>query len=403
MVNNEHIEELWSHYRSGKADGQAQQQFLQWAADPANAGSLQSMLDNWYDTIPEGGLPPSEINGLEMLEEILGKVAGVTQTVHRVHFMRKWWWAAAAVLILGATIAIVVSSDRRVNSSGNPGGVATALTEIAPGTNRAVLTVDNKQIDLSSDKTGITVGNTIAYSDGEKLSDAGQLLTLTTPRGGQYQLVLPDGSKIWLNSSSSVKFPSRFTSDKREVEITGEVYLEVAKNLKMPFRVKANNTIVEVLGTEFNVNAYNDESTLKTTLIGGSVKVLVIGKEATETTGRSVRYDQLKGSEGDGIILQPGQQAVSDGDHITRQIADIDKVLAWKNGFFSVQDEDFGSFMRQIERWYDINVKYEGRVPTVKFQGKMDRGVPLSIILKYLKALNIETQLDGKTLIVKNQ
>ena len=193
-------------------------------------------------------------------DELTGNLSSIATTApaHRVHFLRRPWfrYAAAILLISGSATAVVVFSNRHPASPGKELVDNNAIPDIAPGTNRAVLTVDGTQINLSSEKTGINVGNTIAYTDGEKISDAGKLLMLTTPRGGIYQAVLPDGTKAWLNAASSISFPSAFAGEKRQIKVTGEVYLEVARDKSKPFVVDVNGESTElVLGTGFDINA----------------------------------------------------------------------------------------------------------------------------------------------------
>ncbi|HJT74994.1 MAG TPA: FecR domain-containing protein, partial [Chitinophaga sp.] len=309
--------------------------------------------------------------------------------VHRIHFLKTSWFRyAAAVLILaiGITTAIVVSSDRQSQSSGTD-NLSIAAADIAPGTNRAILTVGSKKIDLASNKTGISVGNAISYTDGssiEGLTHSSQLTThtLTTPRGGQYQAVLPDGSKVWLNAASSIKFPSKFTSATREVEITGEVYLEIAQNAKQPFYVHTGKTNIQVLGTSFNVEAYEDEKSVTTTLLQGAIQI-------------------LKGKER--LALKPGQQAITDPriDFIKFiPEANIDEVTAWRAGLFNFNNAGVEAVLRQLERWYDINVVYRSTIPDIEFAGEMSRNTNLSGVLKILKDAGLNYQLEGKTLTI---
>ncbi|OQP51362.1 hypothetical protein A4H97_27700 [Niastella yeongjuensis] len=308
--------------------------------------------------------------------------------VHRIHFLRKWGWAAAAVLLIGTVIAIAVTSNRKSKTSGNE--VAVAPIDILPGTNKAVLTVDNKQINLSGDKTGIKVGERIAYNDGEKLSDAGQLLMLTTPNGGQYQLVLPDGTKAWLNAASSISFPSAFKGENRQVKITGEVYLEVTKDRAHPFLVDvAGQGTIEVLGTIFNVNSYGDDGKIKTSLIEGSIRM-----SAGAFKSKS-------------IVIKPGQRATisvatsgpQSGISVDND-PDINQTIAWKNGLFSFSNADLHTVMRQLERWYDIKVRYEGQPSAFTVEGEMFRNVKLSDVLEFLKESGLKFRMEGKTLIV---
>jgi transmembrane sensor len=316
----------------------------------------------------------------------------VVRPIHRVHFLKKWGWVAAAVLLIGAVVAIAVTSNRKSNSPG--AAVAVTPADILPGTNKAVLTIDNKQINLSADKTGIKVGETIAYNDGEKLSDAGRQLMLTTPNGGQYQLVLPDGTKAWLNAASSISFPAVFNGENRQIKITGEVYLEVAKDKAHPFLVDvAGQGTIEVLGTIFNVNSYGDDGKIKTSLIEGSIRM----------TARAFNNKS--------IVIKPGQRAAiavaasgplsgNSSNIIVDNDPDLSQTIAWKNGLFSFSNADLHSVMRQLERWYDIKVRYEGTPLPITLEGEMFRNVKLSDVLEFLKESGLKFRMEGKTLIV---
>ncbi len=383
------------------------------------AGAEKKELKQFLDGIAENGLSEELINPLLReqpsghsdylseagIQRILQSVLELdrpenkvfTPVVHRVHFLRRSWfrYAAAIILIAGAAaIAIVVSSRRQSSGSGMGVAKKDIPTDILPGTNKAVLTVDNKKIDLSPDKTGIRVGNDVAYTDGEKLSEGGKMLVLTTPNGGQYQLVLPDGTKAWLNAASSISFPSAFNDGKRQIKITGEVYLEVAKDKSKPFLVDVNGqSTVEVLGTGFNINSYDNEYEIKTTLVEGSVRVLNTVAGGNDHIGQDV----------ESVILNPGQQSViqsSRGESIRVQSADLSQTLAWKNGLFSFNNADLPSAMKQLERWYDIKVRYEREVSDIRLGGKMYRNVNLSDVLNFFEEYGVKFRREGKILVV---
>jgi ferric-dicitrate binding protein FerR (iron transport regulator) len=180
---------------------------------------------------------------------------------------------------------------------------------------------------------------------------------MTTPTGGQYKLTLPDGSKVWLNAASSITYPAAFVGKERTVTIKGEVYFEVAKNENMPFHVKANNITVDVLGTNFNIMAYEDEPAIKTTLITGAIKV-------------------------NGHLLKPGQQAVN--ERITDN-ADIEEVVAWKNGLFEFNQQPIVSIMQQISRWYDVDIQYQGAIKSKTFTGQISRYADITTVLKMME------------------
>jgi ferric-dicitrate binding protein FerR (iron transport regulator) len=225
--------------------------------------------------------------------------------------------------------------------------------------------------------------------------------TVTTPRGGEYQITLPDGSKVWLNAASSLRFPIAFAGNERIVELTGEAYFEVnpqehitskevadqkGKIAKTPFIVKINTPAgnkneVEVLGTHFNVMAYTEEGTIKTTLIEGKVKV---------TSGSNFQ------------TIHPGEQARLKEGNISIQNVDAEDVIGWTGGFIPVGGPDIDYTMRQIARWYDVNIVYQGKKPDVSFEGKLPRAATIENVIKLLNANNIKARLNEKdrTIIV---
>ena len=332
-----------------------------------------------------------------------------------VHYLRRnrWWLSAAAILLLLGT-----GTWLWLNRSTIPPKAAVVQerpksqlkNDVLPGGNKAMLTLGNgATIILDSAHTGALAqqGNTQVV----KLND-GQLLynhtaknggnspltynTLSTPRGGQYQLVLPDGSTVWLNAASSIRFPTAFTGNERNVEITGEAYFEIKKNAAMPFTVKMNNgTSVQVLGTHFNINAYDDEASSKVTLLEGMVKV--IKEERAEGKGQRAK------NANDEVILKPGEQAVLARVHSPFTIdhsPDLEEVMAWKNGAFQFNGATIETVMRQISRWYDVEVEYKGNI-SLHFAGTISRNVNVSQVLEMLeKAGGIKTTIKGNKVIV---
>ncbi|SHG08873.1 FecR family protein [Pedobacter caeni] len=266
--------------------------------------------------------------------------------------------------------------------------------DVEPGGNKATLTLaDGSQISLTDAGNG-----ELAKQSGVKITKNanGQLVysivesglkelgynTISTPRGGVYQVNLPDGTHVWLNAASSIKFPTTFAHlSQRKVELRGEAYFEVAKHKKLPFIVSTAEQQVEVLGTHFNINSYDDEPEVKTTLLEGSVKV----------------------SAGNVMFLKPGQQATL-SDHSSGKIkigpADIDQVMAWKNGFFHFEKENLHSVLRQISRWYDIDLVYKANRLDDEFMGDIPRNVKLSEVLKILEFEGIHFKIEGRKLIV---
>jgi ferric-dicitrate binding protein FerR (iron transport regulator) len=283
-------------------------------------------------------------------------------------------------------------------------GKTIATPDILPGSNKALLTLsDGTTITLDSAASGAIAqqgsSSIIKTPAGEIVYNAkglpgGEVMmnTMSTPRGGQYRLTLPDGTTVWLNAASSITFPAAFTGNDRKVKVTGEVYMEVVKNDKMPFRVDVDGrTAVEVLGTSFNINSYTDEGAIVTTLIEGKVRVLP-GNIAVSAS-----------AERQSATLRPGQQAFQPNNTTTVNIsnnANMEQVLAWKNGIFSFTGKSFPSAMKDIERWYDIQVSYEGAIPTIKLKGEMDRGVQLTDLIRFLQGFGLQVALKGRTLVV---
>jgi len=266
--------------------------------------------------------------------------------------------------------------------------------DIAPGGSKAILTLANgKQIVLNNAQNGalaqqgaITISKTqsgqIVYTAGAPTTQNPQLITynsIETPRGGQYHLTLSDGTNVWLNAASSIKYPVVFAGNERRVEITGEAYFEVEHIAAKPFRVVCNGQTVEDLGTHFNINAYSDEKAVKTTLLEGSVRVSSAGRNQ---------------------MLKPGEQSLLENGNIRIADVDVNEVIAWKNGFFQFKDDNISDIMRQLGRWYDVSIKYEGNVPEREFSGEIPRNVNVSQVLDILSFEKIHFKIEGKTIIV---
>jgi transmembrane sensor len=321
---------------------------------------------------------------------------------------RKYRYLAAAV-----TVAAVLTTVAYFWFQSEPRPATTTIaktttpSDVLPGGNKAILKLsDGSTIVLDNAHNGVlaTQGavqiekqeGQLEYKQGNAEA-AVAYNTLSTPAGGQFQLKLPDGSRVWLNAASSITYPTAFTGNERRVTITGEGYFEVApvrlrSGQKMPFKVtiqsgageQQRSTEVEVLGTHFNINAYDDEAAVKTSLLEGKVKVV---NNKAETA-----------------ILKPGQQAqvTSEGAMQVKDNTDMEEVIAWKNGEFLFQKADIGTLMRQVARWYDIEVSYPNGKPKDKFTGKIGRNVNLSQLLEILKYSEVRFELKGKTLVVNN-
>jgi ferric-dicitrate binding protein FerR (iron transport regulator) len=322
-----------------------------------------------------------------------------TQTKRRRIFA---YSSAAAIIILVISVWWMFSNDKTPTKEiVNTASGLTDTGNITPGANKAILTLaDGSKVVLDNAANGMLAQQNnvqvVKSKDGElkyqpAAGNSQSIITynmLSTPRGGQYMIVLPDGSKAWLNAASSIKYPTVFAGNERQVEIDGEVYFEVvpvrsSTGRKMPFRVKINETTqVEVLGTSFNINSYDDENVIKTTLLEGSVKVTKYAASA---------------------ILKPGEQvSISQSSKLSQPIpVQTDQVMAWKNGLFQFNNVTIETVMRQVARWYDVQVEYERDVSRELFSGKIYRNADISQLLKILELSGAHFKTAGKKIIVQ--
>jgi transmembrane sensor len=306
-----------------------------------------------------------------------------------------WVKIAAAILIFG-TVGFYFVKHQKQGAVKNQ--MAANYAKIVPGSNKAILTLaTGKSIVLDSAANGALANSGKSQvnkvGDGKLVYDAlpnathagvNAVLynTLTIPPGGQYQVVLPDGTQVWLNSSSSLSYPTEFKGNSRIVKLTGEAYFEVAKNKDMPFYVEMNKVQVKVLGTHFNISAYVDDDALTTTLLEGSVQ---ISKNNTLA------------------LLKPGQQAVvgSNADAITVSKARINEALAWKNGYFMFNDDNIVDIMKKVSRWYDADIEYKGNFGTQRFGGTFTRSKSITELLKNLEQIgNVHFKITGRRITV---
>ncbi len=310
-----------------------------------------------------------------------------------------YWLTSAAAALLVAAAAFYFMDLQGNKKEDLP--ASTEVADVQPGGNKATLTLsDGSTVDLSSEQTGIIVGDGITYADGsgildnkqqtadnrhtgEKeslMSDVSRPMSLTTPKGGQYQVTLPDGTKVWLNAASTLKYPSRFSDRERVVEVSGEAFFQVSTDRKRPFRVLSKGQEIKVLGTEFNINAYEEQQETSTTLISGAVKVQ---------------------SSSQAVVLKPGEQSRADGSgRLTSRTVDADVAVAWKSGLFYFKRTPFEEVMKQVARWYDVEVIYKNDIPGKTFSGKMKRDVKLSSVLDMMEGSGIRFQIDGNKLMI---
>jgi len=318
----------------------------------------------------------------------------------KIYFFRRPWfrYAAAVVFIIG-----VAAFFWKNNGKSHQPPVAQVQQvqqpDVAPGGNKAILTLaDGRTIELDSATNGLLAhqGNTkivklqngqIAYDLKGAAAEA-MINTMTTPRGGQYRLALPDGTQVWLNAASSITYPTAFTGKERKVKVTGEVYFEVASNPNIPFTVQVNESAaIEVLGTRFNIDSYGDAGMIKTTLLEGRIRTSVSAPH----------------QEKDVAVLAPGQQAQIGPSQKIKVVnnVDLNMVMAWKNGLFNFDNASLKEVMQQLARWYDIEVVYEKGVPEMNFGGEVSRNVSLSGLLNGLEKAGVHFRIEaGRRLIV---
>lgn len=372
--------------------------FLEAARQPENLEALRKQVMLQLQENKSNRLTDSSDINL-MFEQMLHKVSDIEPVVQPAlvvpSFGRKRRFivsiAAACTLLLlstGAYLWFNYKKQFRPVAQKQPA----VQQDIAPGGDRATLTLsDGTTIDLNNAAEGVLAnqGNASVIKNGNgelqyqpvgKQPSTALYNSISTPRGGQYKLVLPDGTKVWLNASTAVRYPAVFNTTERRVSMDGEAYFEVAHKKDQPFIVEANGMQVQVTGTHFNVNAYADEAAVRTTLLEGSVNVKKGMQQAT---------------------LQPGQQVEVGAEGLGKaKTIDVEEVVAWKNGLFSFNGDDLAGIMRQLARWYNIEVRYEGAVPKRLFAGQVFRNMKLSETLKVLELSGIRFRVEGGTLIV---
>lgn len=355
---------------------------------------------DWYNAnqdapvdIPASFVASEAAHEQRMLQKMEERIGLHTPVVPLVRKYRRLWWGAAAVLVI--TAGSYFWLQQRVSPTDVPGNEQTALQyDVPPGTNKAVLTLSNGQqiiLDSAANGTLALQGNasivkqddgSLAYVDAPGNNSREVLYNvMSIPKGGQYQLTLPDGSRVWLNAASTLKYPTFFAGGERKVELTGEGYFEIAPDALHPFLVKVGGLEVKVLGTSFNVMAYADEKSINTTLLSGAVKVVQGKQEKTLTPGEQATVDH-----------QTGQVVINE--------VETEQAIAWKDGMFRFSSSNIAMVLRQVSRWYDIDVVYQGKVPQGHITGKVPRSMKLSGVLRILELSGVHCKLEKDKLII---
>ncbi len=411
LSSNERYQELAEKWLNNTISPQENEEFLQWY----NSGQENDIyISRDYADSDQ-----------ELKRRIFSEInQSISEPVTSPSYRVQSWFAAAAVIIAVFAAGLYFSSETKeikqyvADKVISKPKIVSPLKRISPvseiedqksvmvndieaGENKAILTLgDGSKIILDDAKNGILAnqgGNSVLKAaEGEViysfLSEVKDPLTIDehtpviyntieTPKGGKFQIKLPDGSKVWLNAASSLRFPTVFNGSKRQVELKGEAYFEVSPDKSKIFEVNTRNQVVQVLGTHFNINAYLDEPTVNTTLLEGSVRVSDLRTNISQ-------------------LLKPGEQSQLSEQIEVINLKNTNEAVAWKEGYFQFDEADIKTVMRQIERWYDVSVVYEGDLPNYRFGGEIERNLSLLQVLKVLEKTKVHFRLEGREVIV---
>lgn len=356
----------------------------------------RNTIENYYAHFSDApdvsdSLSQEELDALKLnLRQGIDTRISQGNKIYRPLYRRRYFRVAASFLLFAAAAAVIVTSLKH-----KPVTYYAQKQDLLPGGNKATLTLANgSKINIDSLKNGlftaqpgarvIKQGGQLSYNTAGTASNSTEISynTLTTPKGGEYQLVLADGTKVWLNAASSLRFPTAFTGKERIVELTGEAYFEVKHNATQPFKVKTARETVQDIGTRFNINSYSDENAVATTLVEGSIKILTAKSQD---------------------IIKPGQQYLLKNSGVTevRDDVDTDEITAWKSGMFQFNNADMKTIMRQIGRWYNVDVEYQGEVSNATYHGRISRKSKASDVLKILELSGMNFKIERGKITVK--
>jgi ferric-dicitrate binding protein FerR (iron transport regulator) len=398
----ERIAGLIIKYHRGEISESEYSELVKWRdQSEGNRKLFDKLFDPGYVRDEIKGFPDIQALKKEGWEKVLNTIEEEDASIYpiapkRIIHRTRYFIAASVAGLLVAGIWLYTKSRPATKPDLSVPALASNFkNDVAPGGNKAVLTLsDGSHVVLDSAEKGTIANQGVAHvvklGDGQLAYKSGgteeaaslAYNTLTTPAAGEFQVTLPDGSKVWLNNASSLRYPVAFTGKTREVELKGEAYFEIAPNAHQPFKVKVGETLVDVLGTSFNISAYADENNIKTTLLSGSVRV----------SDADVR-----------TVLKPGEQAQVNeaGKMKVLKDVDVDGVVAWKNGWFHFEHADLRTVMRMLARWYDVDVVYEGQISDREFGGDIERKLNLSQVLEILQKNQVRFEIDGKKITVR--
>jgi len=376
-MNKEEVFELVKRYNEGKCTEQE-----------------QSLLETWYvNQSPEAA---GEIAEFKLEQDLHDIFCALPKPGRKMKLWHRIAAAAAVLLVIGAGYFYI---ERKVAENKDQIYVR---SDIKPGGNKAIITLGNgKTIDLNKSGTGVLSheagllitktadGQVICKLDPDAAKES-SLMTITTPRGGAYMLELPDGTRVWLNAASSLQYlPAGVKAAERRVTLQGEAYFEVAKDKTRPFFVETAHQVVKVLGTHFNVSAYDEDLSTRTTLFEGAVLVHL----SKPIPGNSYIASEAR--------LVPGQQSLLTEAGIKLGVADLKEALAWKNGYFIFNEETLGSIMQKVSRWYNIDVVFKDHLEKTSFIGVISRSKNLASVLQLLQETgNVHFKMEGRSVII---
>lgn len=391
-ASDQRLRDLFDRYYKGNATPEEERELMTAIRSGTQDEGFEKLLREYWQNPEEDAHLFDEQKSRRILSSVLASAPA--QSAEPRGRVRAIWirYAAAAAVVVGVGLWMQWK-DRAAERQGNA-AVNAVAADVPPGGNKALLTLaDGAAIELDKMRSGLvarqgdteiskTPDGTLVYNiRAQAKGGSSGFNKVSTPRGGQYKVLLPDGSKVWLNASSSIRFPSVFPASGRPVEITGEAYFEVVKDKDRPFVVRFNGSAVQVLGTSFNIMAYPEENASRTTLVEGAVSIRNEGQQAR---------------------LVPGQEAaVLPGGQIRTAFKPVEEAVAWKNGMFYFKKASIEDVMRQLSRWYDVEIVFRDEVPVKRFTGQVSRDANLSEIVGMLRFSGVDCSLADKAIIVE--
>lgn len=396
MENKELVEKLVQKYLDRDCSEKEIALLMEYFGQPQNESMLKHAIRQYFEKENDKNIEDVSPEVSEAINEVHSRLMSSVNTsrskVRRLRWLRIP--AAASLLLLVSLGAYLYFASKKHTQMQDDKMIAVSAQtrQILDYLDTAKLPLDNRKVETigSRENTIIKSNNKdgqVSISESLKVGSI-SYNRVTIPRGGQYELSLPDGTKVWLNAASTIAFPEQFNSKERRVKITGEVYFEVAQltqpdsKERVPFIVSVNKAEVRVLGTHFNVNSYSDENgTVKTTLLEGSVEV--VSYEARQK-----------------MVIKPGQQAVIQNGELSVKEVNTEEVMAWKNGYFYFNNTRLQNIMQELSRWYDVKIVYEGEIPERKFSGKINKNLSLNEVIELLEYTNVNIRIKDNCILV---